>query len=118
MLKLALKQQRELRLAISIDISILLAGRGAGGGGGRYTGIYLFSNSPLLVHEEFGPSFAWMGNHAALEAKLQEVGYNGDGDMVVGAVIAPLMLLNNETKDLICLDSTASKRIEFVCLPV
>ena len=39
-------------------------------------------------------------------------------EMVVGAVTAPLMLLNNEAKDLICLDSTASKRIEFVCLPV
>ena len=33
MLKLALKQQRELRLAITVDVSILLAGRVAGGRG-------------------------------------------------------------------------------------
>ena len=107
MLKSALKQQRELRLAITIDVSTSIP-----------LLIHIYFPISHLVHEEFGPSFAWMGNHAALEAKLQEVGYNGDGDMVVGAVIAPLMLLNNETKDLICLDSTASKRIEFVCLPV
>ena len=30
-----------------------------------------------------------MGNLAALKAKLQELSYNGDGDMVVGAVVAP-----------------------------
>ena len=30
-----------------------------------------------------------MGNLAALKAKLQERGYDRDGDMVVGAVIAP-----------------------------
>ena len=54
-----------------------------------YTGTYLFSNFPLLVHEEFGSAFARMGNLAALKAKLQEVGYYGDGHMIVGAVIAP-----------------------------
>ena len=30
-----------------------------------------------------------MGNLGALKAKLQELGYDGDGDMAVGAVIAP-----------------------------
>ena len=30
-----------------------------------------------------------MGNLAALKAKLQELGYDGDGGMVAGAVIAP-----------------------------
>ena len=30
-----------------------------------------------------------MGNLAALKAKLQELGFDGDGDMVAGAVIAP-----------------------------
>ena len=29
-----------------------------------------------------------MGNLAALKAKLQGIGYNGDGDMVIGGVIA------------------------------
>ena len=48
-----------------------------------YTGIYLSSNFPLLVHEEFGSAFAWMGNLVTLKAKLQEVGYDGDGDMVI-----------------------------------
>ena len=42
-----------------------------------YTGIYLFSNSPPLVHEEFGLTFVWMGNLAALKANLQEVCYGG-----------------------------------------
>ena len=79
MLKLALKLQRELRLAITIDVSIPL-----------FINIHLFSNflPALLVHEEFGPSFAWMGNAVALKAKLQEIGYDGDGDMAVGGVIA------------------------------
>ena len=92
MLKLALKLQRGLRLAITIDVSIHLAGRGVGGGGAAAcsrTGIYLFPNFTPLVHEEFGPSFAWMGDLAAWKAKLREVGYDGDADMVVGAVIAP-----------------------------
>ena len=76
MLKLALKQQKELRLAITIDVGIPLVGRvrGAGAAACSYTSIYLFPNFPLLVHEGFGPSFAWMGNLAALKAKLQEVG--------------------------------------------
>ena len=42
----------------------------------------------MIIHEEFRPSFAWMGNLAALKAKLREIGYDGDGDMVVGGVIA------------------------------
>ena len=42
----------------------------------------------MIVHEQFGPSFAWMGNLAALKAKLWEISYDGDGDMVVGGVIA------------------------------
>ena len=33
------------------------------------------------------------GQLAALKAKLQEVGYGEDGDMVVGAVIAPEVML-------------------------
>ena len=60
----------------------------------KYTSasVCLFSNFPLLVHEEFGPEFAWMGNPAALKVKLQEIDYDGDGDMVVGAVIALRLL--------------------------
>ena len=69
-------------------------GRGAGTAACSYTNIYLFSNFPLLVHEEFGPSFAWMGNLAALEAKLQEVGCDGDGDMIVEAVIVPEVIVH------------------------
>ena len=45
-LKLALKQQRELRLAISIDVSILLAGWRAVGGGGR-----LFMHRHLFIFQ-------------------------------------------------------------------
>ena len=62
MLKLVLKLRRELQLTITIEVSILL-------------GIYLFSNFPPLVHEEFGLAFAWMGNLAALKAKLLEISY-------------------------------------------
>ena len=62
-------------------------------------GIYAFSNC-LLVHEEFGPAFAWMGNLAALKAKLQEIGYDGDGDMVVGAVIAPEVIVHLTAADM------------------
>ena len=41
------------------------SGRAGGGAAAcSYTGIYLFSNFPLLIHEKFGPSFAWMGNLA------------------------------------------------------
>ena len=80
MLKSALKQQTELRLAIIIDVSIPLL-------------IHLYFLISRLVHEEFGPSFAWMGNLAALKAKLREIGYDGDGDMVVRAVIAPEVIV-------------------------
>ena len=102
MLKLALKQQRELRLAITIDVSVLLAGRGAGGGGSRlFIHWHLFiPNFPLLVHEGFGPSFVWMGNLATLEAKFQGVGYDGDGDMVVGAVTVPEVIVHLVVADM------------------
>ena len=60
----------------------------------------LFSNFLLLVHKEFGPSFAWMGNLAALKAKLREVGYGGDEDMVVGAVIAPEVIVHLAAADM------------------
>ena len=49
-------------------------------------GIYSFSYCPL-VHEEFGPAIAWVGNLAALKVKLEELDYDGDGDMGVGAVV-------------------------------
>ena len=49
-----------------------------------YTGIYLFSNFPILVHEELGPEFTWMGNPTSLKAKLQEVGCDGDGIWSLG----------------------------------
>ena len=45
-------------------------------------------------------SFAWMGNLAALKAKLREVGYDGDGDMVVGAVIAPEIIVHLTAVDM------------------
>ena len=45
-----------------------------------------------MVHKEFGPSFAWMHNLAALKAKLREIGYDGDGDMVFGSVIAEVII--------------------------
>ena len=54
--------------------------------------IYAYSNY-LLVHEEFGPAFAWMGNLAALKAKLQELGFDRDGDMVVEAMTAPEVIV-------------------------
>src|SRR5436853_6045505 len=41
-----------------------------------------------------------MGNLAALKAKLQEVGYDGDGDMVVGAVIAPEVIVHPTAADM------------------
>ena len=43
----------------------------------------------LIFYLVFGLVFTWMGNLAALKAKLQELCYDGDGDIVVGAVIAP-----------------------------
>ena len=39
-----------------------------------------------------------MGNLAALKAKLQEIGY-GDGDMVVGGVIAAEVIVHLTTAD-------------------
>ena len=75
-------------------------GRGAGEAACSYTGIYLSPNFPLQVNEEFGPSFAWMGNLAALKAKLQEIDYDGDGDMVVGAVIAPEVIVHLTAVDM------------------
>ena len=62
MLKSALKQQRELRLAITIDVSTSIP-----------LLIHIYFLISHLVHEEFGPSFAWMGNLAALKAKLREM---------------------------------------------
>ena len=88
MLKSALKQQKELRLAIIIDVSIPLL-------------IHLYFLISRLVHEEFGPSFAWMGNLAALKAKLREIGYDGDGDMVVGAMIAPEVIVHLTAADML-----------------
>ena len=66
-----------------------------------FFGIYSFSdlNCPL-VHEEFGPAFAWMGNLGALKAKLQELGYDGDRDMVVGAIIAPEVIIHLTAADM------------------
>ena len=41
-----------------------------------------------------------MGNLGALKAKLQELGYDGDGDMVVGAMIAPEVIIHLTTADM------------------
>ena len=60
----------------------------------------LFCNFPLLVHEQFGPSFVRMGNLAVLKAKLREIGYDGDGDMVVGAVISPEVIVHLISADM------------------
>ena len=54
----------------------------------------------MIVHEEFGPSFAWMSNLAALKAKLWEIGYDGDGDMVVGGVIAAEVIVHLTAADM------------------
>ena len=54
----------------------------------------------MPIHEELGPSFAWMGNLAALKAKLREIGYYGDGDMVVGAVIAAEVIVRLTAADI------------------
>ena len=45
-------------------------------------------------------SFAWMGNLAALKAKLREIGYDGDGDMVVGGVIAAEVIVHLTAADM------------------
>ena len=46
--------------------------------------------------------FAWMGNLAlpALKAKLREIGYDGDGDMVVGGVIAAEVIVHHTAADM------------------
>ena len=41
-----------------------------------------------------------MGNPAALKAKLQELGYDWDGDMAVGAVIAPEVTVHLTAADM------------------
>ena len=41
-----------------------------------------------------------MGNLGALKAKLHELGYDGDGDMVVGAVIAPEAIIHLTAADM------------------
>ena len=41
-----------------------------------------------------------MVNLAALKAKLQEVGYDGDRDMVIGAVIAPEVIFHLTAADM------------------
>ena len=54
----------------------------------------------MLVHEEFGPSFAWMGNLAALKAKLRGIGYDEGEDMVVGGVIAAEVIVHHTVADM------------------
>ena len=54
----------------------------------------------MLVHEEFGPSFAWMGNLAALKAKLREICYDGDEDMVAGGVSAAQAIFHLNAADI------------------
>ena len=54
----------------------------------------------MLVHEELGPSFAWMGNLAALKAKLREIGYDGDEDRVVGGVISAEVIVHLPVADM------------------
>ena len=41
-----------------------------------------------------------MGNLAALKAKLREIGYDGDGDIVVGGVIAAEVILHLTAADM------------------
>ena len=41
-----------------------------------------------------------MGNLAALKSKLREIGYDGDGDMVVGGVIAAEVIVHLTTTDM------------------
>ena len=41
-----------------------------------------------------------MGNLAALKAKLREIGYDGDGDMVVGGVIAAEVIVHLTAADM------------------
>ena len=41
-----------------------------------------------------------MGNLAALKAKLREIGYDGDGDMVVGGVTAAEVIVHLTAADM------------------
>ena len=41
-----------------------------------------------------------MGNLAALKAKLREIGYGGDGDMVAGGVIAAEVIVHLTAADM------------------
>ena len=41
-----------------------------------------------------------MSNLAALKAKLREIGYDGDGDMVVGGVIAAEVIVHLTAADM------------------
>ena len=41
-----------------------------------------------------------MGNLAALKSKLREIGYDGDGDMVVGGVIAAEVIVHLTAADM------------------
>ena len=66
---------------------------------------YSFSNCPL-GHEEFGPASTWMGNLAALKAKLEELDYDGGGNMVVGALIDPAVIVHLTATDL---------RVDWLC---
>ena len=54
----------------------------------------------MLVHKEFGPSFTWMGNLAALKAKLREIGCGGDEDTVARGVISAEVIVHLITADM------------------
>ena len=41
-----------------------------------------------------------MSNLAALKTKSQDLGYDGDGDMVVGAVIVPEVIVHLTATDM------------------
>ena len=82
MLKSALKQRGELQLAITIDVSIPF---------------FKQRVSFLIFHYYFTRN---LGNLAALKAKSREIGYGGDGDMVVGAVIAPEVIVHLTAADM------------------
>ena len=54
----------------------------------------------MPVHKEFRQSFACISNLAALKAKLQEIGYNEDGDMVIRGVIAAEVIVHLTAADM------------------
>ena len=54
----------------------------------------------MLVHKEFGPTFAWIGNLGAPKAILRGIGYDRDGDMVVGGVIAAEVIVHLTAADM------------------